>query len=118
MATNQTLTATLGDTHTIVMPILIDGRPYTNISVADARMLFKRNPSDDDDDAIIDKALADGITVDDNVVTCVVTPADQASLTKTTTLHWSCKVQESAGTESTISFGTLALVLRATRGAL
>lgn len=57
---------------------------------------------------LISKTTADGsITVNSNVATITISPADTSSLTRDTHLVWDVQFTDTAGNKATINSGTL-----------
>lgn len=110
------LTATIGDTHVIVLPVIDSetGLPY-DVTGATSWFYAKRRESDADAAAILSASTAAGtITIDGATVTVAVPASQSAVLTRDTVLFWACRIKEASSEYvTTIDSGELELVLHA-----
>ncbi|HEY5420133.1 MAG TPA: hypothetical protein VIL10_05315 [Marmoricola sp.] len=105
----------LGDQFSIVYPLLADdGQPWTPAAEA-AEWRAKLSRDDDDEVALIAKALGAGIEVQGSTATVTVLQEDQAGIVGTVTLWWSLRITDADLGPVTPGAGTIRLVREAVR---
>lgn len=110
---NQALEGVIGDTLVITVTLYKSGALYSP-TVTAAEFNIKTAVTDADSAALITKTLGAGtIVVSTSTVTVTVAAANWATagIVATATYVWALKLQEAAGTITTVAGGTLEMTL-------
>ena len=104
-----------GDSATIVVEITGAQLEGAVLEGAQLRFTAKRSINDEDADAAISKTSDDGeITVEDNVVTIAIEPADTADMNRRS-LVWDLQVTDASGQVVTVAVGNLRILADVSR---
>ena len=113
MSSNYRLTAVIGDTEVIVLPVMKSGAAWT-VTDAEAWFYGKRKLTDSDADAVLSASTdASTIAVSGSTVTVSVPASQTDDLTRDTVLFWACRIKETGGQVTTIDRGELKMELGA-----
>lgn len=104
----------LGDTLELTITLTKNGTPYEPTCSA-MEATFKLKLTDSDANALVTKTMGAGVVINGSTVTVTVPPSDLTSLSKTTTLYWSVRIEETSGVITTVADGSVTLTLKSGR---
>lgn len=103
-------TITRGDSRTLSGAVTLSGEPF-NLTSCDIWFTVKYRYTDDDDDAVFQKTVGDGITVTNptaGLITIDINPADTEDIPKVKTiLVYDLQIKNSGGSKWTSASGNI-----------